>query len=111
MKRMISKKQYAVCIDNGGYEVSLERGKIYQILPDSSGTDHGYLRVIDESGEDYLFDAQRFFPITIAPKLQKALKAPRPNKSLQRTAPAPRSVMPLAKRPTTSKRGKENRLK
>ena len=59
MKRMLSKKQYAVCIDNGGYEVSLERGKIYQILPDSSGADHGYLRVIDESGEDYLYSANR----------------------------------------------------
>ena len=87
MKRNISKKEYAVCIDNTGYEVSLERGKIYQLLPDSTGADHGYLRVIDESGEDYLFDSERFFPITIPQKLEKVLESPPANKSPQRTRP------------------------
>jgi hypothetical protein len=85
MKRKKSRKRYAVCIDNTEYEGSLEHGKIYQVLPDPIGTDHGYLRVIDESGEDYLFDSERFFPITIPPKLKKALELPPANKSLQRT--------------------------
>jgi hypothetical protein len=68
----------------------------------SRGADHGYLRVIDESEEDYLYDSNRFFPITIAQKLEKALKSAPANKSLQRTAHAPRVVMPLAKRKTAS---------
>ena len=87
MKKEISKKEYMVCIDNTGYEVSLERGKIYQVLPDATGANHGYLRIIDESGEDYLFDSQRFLPITISQKLEKALQSPAANKSLQRTRP------------------------
>lgn len=87
MKRHISKKEYAVCIDNKGYEFSLEHGKIYQVLPDRTGADHGYLRVVDESGEDYLFDSERFFPITISQKLENALKSPSLGKSLQRTRP------------------------
>lgn len=87
MKRNSSRKEYAVCIDNTEYEVSLERGKIYQVLPDRTGKDHGYLRIIDESGEDYLFDSERFFPIAIPQKLEKALKSASANKSLQRTRP------------------------
>src|SRR5688572_12816944 len=87
MKRHTSKQEYAVCINNSEYEVSLEHGKIYQVLPDTTGADHGYLRVIDESGEDYLFDSERFFPITISPELKKALTSPPANKSLQRARP------------------------
>lgn len=89
MKRQTSKKDYALCIDNKGYEVSLEHGKIYQVLPDATGVDHGYLRVVDESGEDYLFDSERFYPITISQKLEKALKSPPVTKSLQRTRTRP----------------------
>lgn len=82
-----TRKRFAVCINNSDYEVSLERGKIYQVLPDPDGTSHGYLRIIDESGEDYLFDSRRFFPITVSPQLQKALKQQPANKLLQRTSP------------------------
>lgn len=78
-------KRFAVCVDNSGYELSLERGKIYEILADPDGAGHGYLRVVDESGEDYLFDSERFFPITISQQLQKALKKAPANKSLLRT--------------------------
>ena len=87
MTRRISKKEYVVCVDNTGYEVSLEPGKIYEVLPDPVGSSHGYLRVIDESGEDYLFESEHFFPITIPEKLQKALKRMPANKSLQLTRP------------------------
>lgn len=95
-----TRKRFAVCIDNSDYEVSLERGKIYQVLPDSNGASHGYLRIIDESGEDYLFDSKRFFPITVSSQLQKALKLPPPTKLLKRTgARAPRSARrPAARR-------------
>lgn len=46
--------EYVVCIDNVGYPVSLELHKIYRILPDPHAADSGDLRVVDESGKDYL---------------------------------------------------------
>jgi hypothetical protein len=50
---LILKLQFAVCIDNKGYEASLEIGKLYRVMPDDEAASHGYIRVIDESGEDY----------------------------------------------------------
>ena len=43
-----------------GYEASLEVGKVYRVLPDREAAAHGYVRMVDESGEDYAFDADRF---------------------------------------------------
>jgi hypothetical protein len=60
-KRPTLKKQFAVCINNDGYEASLETGKLYQIVPDATARARGYLRIVDESGEDYGYDADRFF--------------------------------------------------
>jgi hypothetical protein len=64
---------FAVCISNEGYPASLEVGKLYQILPDETAESHGYIRVIDESGEDYGYSRDRFFPIQIPSALQEAL--------------------------------------
>ena len=63
--------QFAVCVDNGGYEASLERNKIYVVRPDKDAEKDGDLRVVDESGEDYLFSADRF----VAIKVPAAVKA------------------------------------
>src|SRR6267142_944712 len=52
-----SGRRFAVCVDNDGYEASLERNKIYVVLPDKDAESDGDLRVVDESGEDYLFSA------------------------------------------------------
>jgi hypothetical protein len=52
--------RFAVCIANEGYPASLEMRKIYQVLPDEKAAEHDLVRVIDESGEDYLYP-QRFF--------------------------------------------------
>lgn len=65
--------QFAVCINNEGYPSSLEVGKLYRILPDDEATSHGYLRVIDESGEDYGYSNDRFFPIEVPKALEKTL--------------------------------------
>jgi hypothetical protein len=54
-----------VCVNNEGYEVSLERNKIYIALPDARAAAEGDMRVVDESGEDYLFAAARFVPIDV----------------------------------------------
>ncbi|MBW2004628.1 MAG: hypothetical protein JRI72_08445 [Deltaproteobacteria bacterium] len=65
--------QFAVCINNEGYPSSLEVGKLYRILPDDEATSHGYIRVIDESGEDYGYSNDRFFQIELPEALEKTL--------------------------------------
>jgi hypothetical protein len=55
--------RFAVCVQNDGYEASLERHNIYVILPDKDAESGRDLRVVDESGEDYLFSADRFLAI------------------------------------------------
>jgi hypothetical protein len=53
-------RRLLICLNNKGYEVSLERRKIYVALPDREGARHQHVRVIDESGEDYLYPAELF---------------------------------------------------
>ena len=65
--------RFDVCIKNKGYEASLELGKFYRVLRDAEAEGHGYLRVIDESGEDYAFAASRFYAIDIPKPLQRVL--------------------------------------
>jgi hypothetical protein len=62
-----------VCIRNDGYEASLERNKIYAVIPDDDAERDGDLRVIDESGEDYLFSADRFVAIEVPEAVQASL--------------------------------------
>lgn len=83
---------YAVCINNEDYKASLEIGKLYCVILDEQAALHGYIRVIDESGEDYGYSSKRFFPIKIPRELEKTLfngvhtaLIPPPNKPLRRT--------------------------
>jgi hypothetical protein len=66
-------RQFAVCVDNSGYEASLERNKIYVVLSDKTAEKEGDLRVIDESGEDYLFPADRFVAIDVPAAVKASL--------------------------------------
>lgn len=81
--------QFGVCIDNRGYAASLEVGKLYRVIPDEEASKHGYLRVVDESGEDYGYAAERFFLLKVPQPLAHALsgrsdrRARGPNKALQ----------------------------
>jgi len=65
--------EYVVCIDNSDYPASLERHKIYRVLPDEDAAVDGDIRIIDESGEDYLYSADRFVPINVPPIVKKSL--------------------------------------
>jgi hypothetical protein len=58
-------EKFVVCINNDGYPASLELHKIYRVLPDSDATENGDLRVVDESGEDYLYAASRFVAVEL----------------------------------------------
>lgn len=73
MKRDTTESQFVVCIDNGGYAASLELRKIYLVVPDPPAERRKHLRVIDESGEDYLYPASCFVPIEVPAALEKAL--------------------------------------
>lgn len=64
---------FAVCISNAGYEASLERNKIYVVIPDASVEADGELRVVDESGEDYIYPADWFAPIEVPRSVQASL--------------------------------------
>ena len=62
-----------MCVRNDGYEASLERNKIYTVLPDRAAERDGDLRVVDESGEDYLFSADRFVTIEVPARVRASL--------------------------------------
>lgn len=65
--------QFAVCLKNQGYPASLELHKIYRILPDEQARIDGDLRVVDESGEDYLYPADYFVVIDLPTIVKKSL--------------------------------------
>jgi len=60
-----TENKFVVCINNDEYQASLELHKIYRALPDADAEQDGDLRVIDESGEDYLYPAERFVLISL----------------------------------------------
>lgn len=64
-----------VCIRNTGYEVSLERRKIYSLVPDPEAKKHKMLRVVDESGEDYLYPEDYFLSVALPPAIRQAVLA------------------------------------
>ena len=66
---------YVVCVDNDGYAASLEKHKIYRVLPDEDAAAEGDLRIVDESGDDYLYPAHRFVPISVPAEVEKSLAA------------------------------------
>ena len=65
--------QFAICLDNTGYEASLETGKVYPVIHDDDAAGHGYIRLTDESGEDYAFAADRFHLLQLPPPVEEAL--------------------------------------
>lgn len=66
-------KRLVICLDNKGYEASLERRKIYVSIPDARAEKLGQFRVIDESGEDYLYDKSGFRQVTLPQALRRAV--------------------------------------
>ena len=68
-------KQFAICLNNTDYPASLEVGKLYRVIPDEEASTEGYLRVVDESGEDYAFAANRFYIVQLPAAVEEALLA------------------------------------
>ena len=74
-KTISSVNQLVICVKNKGYEVSLERRKIYVALKDAEAAKHKLLRVIDESGEDYLYPEAMFLAVSLPQSMRKAVLA------------------------------------
>ncbi len=68
-----TRRRLILCLRNDGYEASLERLKIYTALPDRDAAKHGLVRVIDESGEDYLYPASFFASTKLPRTLRRAV--------------------------------------
>ena len=65
--------EFVVCLSNTGFAASLEVGKLYLIVPDKEAEKLGGLRVIDEDGEDYLYDSEMFCPLQVPPIVAQTL--------------------------------------
>ena len=74
MAKVRRRMKYVLCIENRECE-DLEKGKVYAILPDPRAKKDGYLRVEDESGEDYLYPESYFVPVELPSKAREALRA------------------------------------
>jgi len=72
MKQPERDPRFVICISNEGYE-DLEIRKLYQVLPDESAVEDGMLRIVDESGDDYLYPAKLFLHIELPQDIEKAL--------------------------------------
>ena len=68
-------KDFALCIDEGDYKASLIAGKVYQVLADARAAKDDLVRIVDESGEDYLYDKSHFVFVDFPPAVRKKLLA------------------------------------
>ena len=75
VEMMKTENRFAICVQNEGYAVSLELWKVYRILLDKKAAQDHLVRVIDESGEDYLYDEGWFVPIKLPPAVKEAILA------------------------------------
>ena len=71
------KPRYLLCVKNVGYETSLERRKVYRALANAKAESHGLVRVVDESGEDYLYPADFFLPVSLPVEAARAFASSR----------------------------------
>jgi len=70
----MTQSKFAICTENKGYEASLELRKLYQVIPDSKAQALDQIRVIDESGDDYLFPAAYFAPVDLPSSVAERVK-------------------------------------
>lgn len=73
MKTDTSELRFAICVKNDGYVDDLKVRTVYQILPDESAARSNYVRVVDETGEDYLYPSAYFVPVEVSPEAAETL--------------------------------------
>ena len=72
---MKTENRFAICVQNEGYPASLELWKVYRVVPDKKAAEHQLVRIVDESGEDYLYDQSWFVPIRLPQAAKEAMLA------------------------------------
>ena len=80
MKQSKPPQQFVVCVAQGDYPVSLAPWKIYRRVPDADAAAHGQVRIIDETGEDYLFPTSCFKPVALSRELGRLFPRSTPNR-------------------------------
>jgi hypothetical protein len=75
MARRHAHTAYALCVNNDGYPAALELRKLYQIVSPEPNDPEGWLRIIDESGEDYLYNGERFRLLTLPSDVRQVVEA------------------------------------
>ncbi|MGO4880236.1 MAG: hypothetical protein ACLP59_05375 [Bryobacteraceae bacterium] len=93
MKSEQQRSKFVLCVRNGGSE-DLEIRKFYQVLPDRSAGRDGYVRIIDESGEDYLYPADYFVAVRLPAEVKHCASVPDPHGH----APAMGELLPMQAR-------------
>jgi hypothetical protein len=68
-----AKRQLLICVNNDGFEASLVRRKFYEALPDAAAARRGFTRIIDESGEDYLYPSAMFVAAALPAAVRRAV--------------------------------------
>ncbi len=74
-------RQFALCVNAGGYPASLQRRKLYELRPDPEAERLGQLRVVDDSGQDYLYPREYFQPVALTPFLRRLLTGNAPKRT------------------------------
>ena len=74
MRVQQASSSFALCVEDGGME-DLEARKLYQILPDREAAREGYIRIVDESGEDYIYPSDLFVPVRLPAAVVRRLRA------------------------------------
>ena len=75
MRVQQTSSSFALCVEDGGME-DLEARKLYQVLPDRDAAREGYIRVVDESGEDYMYPSDLFVPVRLPAAVVRRLRGP-----------------------------------
>lgn len=88
MRRTKPQTRFALCVRTNG-AVDLEQRKVYQVLPDRGAGREGYVRVVDESGEDYLYPAEYFVPVRLPAAAVRDLETLDPTQAPASTARQP----------------------
>jgi len=78
MAKMQTRPKFVLCVASEGCD-DLQVWKLYRVLPDSAAATEGYLRVVDESGEDYLYPASRFVPVEFPAAIEQKILAAMPS--------------------------------
>jgi hypothetical protein len=103
MKRSkLNARGFVVCIDNSDYQASLELHKIYQVIPDERAAVDDYLRVVDESGEDYLYSARRFVPVELPQRVERSVARATKESTMRASSAMPPSRSGSLTRASTS---------